>query len=144
MLYKEDKMNLKVYKIRPEAKLPVRAHPTDAGMDLFYCPYGGKKLYDFTETYYIPPRESRVLPTGIKVEVPYGHMLEIKNKSTYDGRGYIVTLSYKGEKIMSRLEKQMEETLDQFIDEIDTPSKQTLIDLLENLNWKASCYIHEL
>lgn len=40
-----------------------------------------KKLYDCTKTYHIPPRESRLLPTGIKVEVPYEYMLEIKNKS---------------------------------------------------------------
>jgi len=74
-------MNLKVYKIRSHAKLPVRVYRTDAGMDLFYCPNGEKKLYDCTQDFFIPPRESRLLPTGIKVEVPYGYMLEIKNKS---------------------------------------------------------------
>jgi dUTP pyrophosphatase len=50
-------------------------------MDLFYCPNGEKKLYDCTKDFFIPPKESRLLPTGIKVEVPYGYMLEIKNKS---------------------------------------------------------------
>ena len=74
-------MNIKVYKIRPEAKLPVRAYQTDAGMDLFYCPNGKRKLYDGTRDFFIPPRASRVLSTGIKIEIPYGHMLEIKNKS---------------------------------------------------------------
>ena len=74
-------MNIKVYKIRENARLPVRAHQADAGMDLYYCPNGDKKLYDDEEGYHIPPRESRLLTTGIKVEVPYGHMLEIKNKS---------------------------------------------------------------
>jgi len=74
-------MNLKVYKIRPEAKLPVRAHQSDAGMDLYYCPNGEKKLYDCTRDFFIPPRESRLLPTGIKVEIPYGYMLEVKNRS---------------------------------------------------------------
>jgi len=74
-------MNLKVYKIRSEAKLPVRAYQIDAGMDLFYCPDGEKKLYDGTKDFFIPPRESRLLPTGIKIEIPYGYMLEIKNKS---------------------------------------------------------------
>ena len=33
-------MNLKVFKIRPEAKLPTRAYKMDAGMDLYYCPNG--------------------------------------------------------------------------------------------------------
>ena len=76
-------MNLKFAKLRPEAKLPVRAHPTDAGMDIFYCCNGDpiSKLYN-TKEFWIPKRESRVLPTGIKVEVPEGYMLEIKNKSS--------------------------------------------------------------
>ena len=52
----------------------------DAGMDLFYCPNGEKKLYD-SKDFFIPPKESRLIPTGIKVEIPYGYMLEIKNKS---------------------------------------------------------------
>ena len=74
-------MNIKVYRIRPEAKLPKRAYKTDAGMDVYYCPNGEKKLYDEEEGFHIPPKESRLLATGIKLEVPYGHMLEIKNKS---------------------------------------------------------------
>ena len=74
-------MYLKVYKIRSEATLPFRAHLTDAGMDLYYCPNADKKLYDEDGCFYIPPRSSRLLSTGIKMEVPYGHMLEIKNKS---------------------------------------------------------------
>jgi len=74
-------VNLKVFRIRELAKLPKRAYPTDAGMDLFYCPSDKKKLYDDTNCFYIPPRESRLLPTGIKVEIPFEYMLEIKNKS---------------------------------------------------------------
>ena len=73
-------MNIKVYRIRPEAKLPTRAHKTDAGMDLYYCSNGDKKLYN-TESIHIPPKTSRLLSTGIKVEIPYGYMLEVKNKS---------------------------------------------------------------
>jgi len=74
-------VNIKVFRIRKEAKLPTRAYNSDAGMDLYYCPNGDKKLYDSTQNYHIPPRSSRLLPTGIKVEVPHGHMLEVKNKS---------------------------------------------------------------
>ena len=75
-------MNIKFYKLREGAKLPVRAHATDAGMDIFYCPNGDAmtKLYE-TEDFWIPARESRLISTGIKVEVPEGYMLEIKNKS---------------------------------------------------------------
>ena len=39
-------MNLKVCRIRSEAKLPTRAHQTDAGIDLYYCPNSEKKLYN--------------------------------------------------------------------------------------------------
>jgi len=73
-------MILKVYRIRTDAKLPTRAYQMDAGMDLYYCPNSDKKLYD-EKNFHIPPKESRLLPTGIKVEVHYGYMLEIKNKS---------------------------------------------------------------
>jgi len=73
-------MRIKVHRMRPKARLPVRAHQMDAGMDLFYCPNGEKKLYD-SKDFFIPPKESRLIPTGIKVEIPYGYMLEIKNKS---------------------------------------------------------------
>ena len=75
-------MNLRFYRLRSNAKLPVRAHPTDVGMDLFYCPNESEKdkLCDTTD-FWIPPRESRVLPTGLKVEIPEGLMMEIKNKS---------------------------------------------------------------
>ena len=74
-------MQIRVYKIREEAKLPLRAHKTDAGMDLFYCPNGERENLVREDGYGIPPRESRLIPTGLKVEVPYGHMLEVKNKS---------------------------------------------------------------
>lgn len=73
-------MIIKVYRIRPKTKLPTRAHQLDAGMDLYYCPDGDKKLYN-TQNFHIPPKTSRLLSTGIKVEIPYGYMLEIKNKS---------------------------------------------------------------
>jgi len=68
--------------MREGVKLPFRAYPTDDGMDVFYCPSENERdrLYD-TVDFWIPPHESRVLPTGLRVEVPKGFMLEIKNKS---------------------------------------------------------------
>ena len=75
-------MNLKAYRIRPEAKVPVRAYQSDAGVDLFYCSNGEQNNALIKEEGFpISPKESKLVPTGIKVEVPYGHMLEIKNKS---------------------------------------------------------------
>ena len=77
-------MKLKFYKVRPNAKLPVRAHSIDAGMDLFYCPDPNQAPDCYRKPegeYRIPPRESCLVPTGLKVIVPDNHMLEIKNKS---------------------------------------------------------------
>ena len=79
-------MNIKVYRIRENAKLPVRAHETDAGMDLFYCPdnvtsFQVPCVVRADGSYALSPGASCLLPTGIKVEVPEDHMLEIKNKS---------------------------------------------------------------
>ena len=67
-------MKIRIYKVRGWAKLPVRAHETDAGMDLFFCPEDNALKS-------IRPGQSVLLSTGLKIEVPEGHMLEIKNKS---------------------------------------------------------------
>ena len=75
-------MDLKFYRMRANAKLPVRAHKTDAGMDLFYCPNGtrGASMLDNGE-YWLSARSSNLVSTGLKTEIPEGYMLEIKNKS---------------------------------------------------------------
>ena len=65
---------LRVFKVREGAKLPVRAHPTDAGMDLFFCPNDGKEQRVY-------PGGTFLFETGLKISVPQDHMLEIKNKS---------------------------------------------------------------
>jgi len=69
-------MELKVYKTRPNAKVPTRAHNDDAGMDFYYCSpesrLGPMPIY---------PGETVLLSTGIKAQIPKRHMLEIKNKS---------------------------------------------------------------
>ena len=70
--------------------------------------------------------------------------LVTKSKSEHDRRGYTISLSTAGERTMDKLEKQMESTLHEFITDINPASKQILINVIENLNWKASCYINEL
>ena len=74
-----NKMKVRVQRVHENAKLPVRAHPTDAGMDLFFCPAPKPELDSQIET--VLPFGSSVIPTGLKIEVPEGYMLEIKNKS---------------------------------------------------------------
>jgi dUTP pyrophosphatase len=67
-------MKIRVYKVRGWARLPARAYETDAGMDLFFYP-------DDNALKSIRPNQSVLLHTGLKIEVPEGYMLEIKNKS---------------------------------------------------------------
>ncbi len=74
-------MKLKVFKTRPAAKLPVRAYPSDAGMDLFYCPKEDYKDIVGRQEIRIGVGAGVLIPTGLKIGVPPGHMLEVKNKS---------------------------------------------------------------
>jgi dUTP pyrophosphatase len=55
-------MELRVAKLREEATLPTRAHPDDAGLDLYAC-----------EPAHIGPGERWSVATGIGVEIPDGH-----------------------------------------------------------------------
>ena len=84
-------MNIKVFRLREDAKLPLRVHKADAGMDLFYCPNGERKDVVVRGGLAIPPKESKLLPTGIRLEVPYGHMLEVKNKSGIASKKKLIT-----------------------------------------------------
>lgn len=55
---------------RPDAKMPIYAHLTDAGMDIY-----------LTEDVVIHPGETKLIPTGIKVAIPLGYELQVRPKS---------------------------------------------------------------
>mgnify|MGYP003334493516 CR=1 FL=1 len=78
------KEQVKVYRVHDEVKLPIRAHSTDAGLDFFYCPREPTTLG-------IEPGESVLLPTGVKMSVPPGHMLQIMNKSGIASKRSLIT-----------------------------------------------------
>ena len=82
-LLNEDE-RVRVFCTHPEAKLPQRAHRTDAGMDFFYCPHEGVAAR-------IQPGESVLLGTGIKMEVPSNCMLQIMNKSGVASKRHLIT-----------------------------------------------------
>ena len=75
---------VRVYKVRPDAELPVRAHKNDAGMDFFFCPPENaiRRLKE---------GDTALLETGVKVEVPPGFMLQIMNKSGIASKKQLVT-----------------------------------------------------
>jgi dUTP pyrophosphatase len=55
-------VQLAVAKLKPEAILPTRANPGDAGLDLYAC-----------EAAHIGPGERWSVGTGLGVEIPEGH-----------------------------------------------------------------------
>ena len=69
-------MIIEYSRVRPDAKPPTRANPSDAGLDLFFNPG------DIESSVRLQPGESRLFQTGIRVGVPHGYMLEIKNRSS--------------------------------------------------------------
>ena len=75
---------IRVFRTRPNAKLPVRAHRTDAGMDFFFCPVEGAATR-------VAPGQSVLLETGVKIEVPNNCMLQIMNKSGVASKRHLVT-----------------------------------------------------
>lgn len=79
---------------RPGADLPTRAHPTDAGLDLHAA-----------ETVQIAPRVVTLVPTGIAVAIPAGHVgllvarssLAVKKAMTLANGVGIIDSDYRGE-----------------------------------------------
>jgi len=83
--------DLQVEKISPQAKLPARAHETDAGLDLFSLDY-----------YSLAPLEKITMRTGIKMAIPDGYVGLVWDKSglsqqgLYTGGG-VIDSGYRGE-----------------------------------------------
>ena len=67
-----------------------------------------------------------------------------KRKSDFDKRGYTVFLSSNGDDLINKLHDEIEIIINQFIETVSSDSKQDFINMLETINWKASCYINEL
>lgn len=57
-------------KLDPGAHMPTRAHPTDAGLDLYA-----------REAQIVPAKESAIFDTGVHIELPIGSVGFIKSKS---------------------------------------------------------------
>ena len=69
-------MILQYHMLRGNDFPPVRANPSDAGLDLRWTPS------EVAATLLrIEPGESALVPTGCTFGIPHGYMMEIKNKS---------------------------------------------------------------
>jgi len=65
--------------LKPGAKLPERAHPTDAGADLF--------AYENLEIY---PNEQKLVDTGIAIKIPQGFAGFVYNRSSQGKKGITI------------------------------------------------------
>ena len=91
-------MILQYHMLRGNQFPPVRANPSDAGLDLRWTP-----TEQAEEALAIGPGESVLIPTGCTFGIPHGYMMEIKNKSgvAYKRRllvgACVVDSGYEGE-----------------------------------------------
>ena len=53
-------------------------------------------------------------------------------------------LSLNGDDLINKLHDEIEIIINQFIETVSSDSKQDFINMLETINWKASCFINEL
>ena len=74
-------MIINVKKINKDAVIPVFAHPTDSGFDLFTC-----------EDITVLAGKKAIAKTGLIFEIPQGWGIQIKNKSGITVNGVSTTL----------------------------------------------------
>lgn len=84
-------MALCIKKITSNAILPTRAHPDDAGLDLYSSEYITLK-----------PGEGTASPTGISLAIPKGHVGLMADRSSLAKRGIkiaggVIDAGYRGE-----------------------------------------------
>lgn len=80
-----------VQKLMPEAILPTRAHPDDAGLDLYSL-----------ESIKLGPRQGTVSRTGVALAIPQGHVGMVADRSSLAKRGLktaggVIDAGYRGE-----------------------------------------------
>lgn len=81
----------KVKRIKPDAKLPAKTDPADAGIDVYA-----------NETYTLQPGETHAFATGISVEFPAGYVALIWDRSGLGSKGIhrlagVIDSGYRGE-----------------------------------------------
>ncbi|HEX3832563.1 MAG TPA: dUTP diphosphatase [Solirubrobacteraceae bacterium] len=78
-------MSLRVARLDARARLPTRAHPGDAGLDLYAV-----------EPAVLAPGERASIPTGIAVEIPPGHAGLVLPRSGLAARHGITVVNAPG------------------------------------------------
>jgi dTMP kinase len=89
--FKKNERQLIVERLSPTAKLPSKAYEGDAGFDLYADDY-----------YTIYPGERVIIKTGLKIQLPQGHVGLIKDRSSLASMGMhctggVIDSGYRGE-----------------------------------------------
>lgn len=84
-LMKQPELIVKARRLTSDAIIPVRAHPGDAGLDLFAV-----------EPLEIPPGETRLVKTGISIELPPATEAQIRPRSGLALKNSITVLNSPG------------------------------------------------
>ena len=79
---------IRIARLRPDAILPIRKHPADAGLDVYAV-----------ETIAIAPHSFAIVPTGVTVEIPDGYvgLLKPKGRNNHLLGAGVVDAGYQGE-----------------------------------------------
>jgi dUTP pyrophosphatase len=79
---------IRIARLRPDAQIPNRKHPTDAGLDLYAV-----------ESVTLPPHSVGIVPTGITVDIPAGlvGLVKPKGRSNHLLGAGVVDAGYQGE-----------------------------------------------
>ena len=83
---------------RSDARAPERANPSDAGLDVFYCPSSPD-----VSVAKIEPGQNVMLETGLKFGIPHGYMLQACNRGSMGAKrslivgAHIIDSGYDGE-----------------------------------------------
>jgi len=75
-------MLIEYFRLRPDVKPPTRSNPSDAGLDVFFCP--GNSFPTEVE-----PGENHLFQTGLQFGVPHGYALMVCNRSGMGEKKYL-------------------------------------------------------
>ena len=91
-------MMIEYVRVRGDVKPPIRANPSDAGLDVFFCP-DDAAVGGIT----IQAGGSAILATGLRFGVPHGYMLQAMNRSGIAAKrslvvgAHVIDSGYDGE-----------------------------------------------
>lgn len=93
-------MEIKIKRLHNDVKIPTKAHPSDAGFDLYAC---------LDKEIYIQPNQTIMIPTGFAWEIPEGYFGGIYARSGLATKENlrpancvgVVDSSYRGEVIVA-------------------------------------------